>query len=193
VERVSHDHTISPWSALAVQTVAGVASASALPHLPTWLVSACAALFVGALLRLFDPTLRLLGDRGARRFADPPTAPLSRAVLVVDDHEPTRTLLSQLLREKLGVEVLTASNGAEARAAFSARRPRVVIADLMLPDELGDDVLASLPRRVRTLLISGAAEPHALEASAEACGAVAMHKPVEPAAVIATVRGWLAP
>lgn len=189
---MSNDHTLSPWSALAVQTIAGVASASALPHLPTWLVSACAALCVGVLLRLLDPTLRLIGDHQARRFADPPTAPLAPAVLVVDDHKPTRTLLAEMLRAALGVEVLEASTGAEARAAFSSRRPRVVIADLMLPDELGDDVLASLPRRVRTVLMSGVADAAALDTAAEACGATPMHKPLDAAAVTAAVRGWLA-
>jgi CheY-like chemotaxis protein len=170
-----------------------MASAHALPHLPTWLVSACAALVVGVLLRLLDPTLRARGERIARRFALTLPAPsgLTRSVLIVEDHAASGELLASLLRDALDVPVHLARTGAEGRGMAQRYRPAAVLCDLALPDEDGADVLAAIGLS-DAVLMSGAAHEEDLRAAAARCHAVAIPKPVEAARLVAEARRMLA-
>lgn len=56
-------------------------------------------------------------------------------VLIVDDEPHIRMLLEQTLDvlEEEGVELLTASNGAEALATIESERPELVLLDVMMP------------------------------------------------------------
>ncbi|HEX8200447.1 MAG TPA: response regulator [Isosphaeraceae bacterium] len=65
------------------------------------------------------------------------------AVLLVEDHDTTRQVLSRLLSH-YGWNVQTASSVAEGLASL-ASRPDCIVLDLMLPDGEGEEVL----RRVR--------------------------------------------
>jgi DNA-binding NtrC family response regulator len=58
-----------------------------------------------------------------------------------------------------------------------------VLCDLVLPDELGTDVLAAIGRK-GDVLMSGVAEADALDAAAERCHAVAMRKPIDRARIV---------
>lgn len=53
-------------------------------------------------------------------------------VLVVDDEPSIREALAGILEEE-GYSVTTAANGQEALAMVRARRPRVILLDLMMP------------------------------------------------------------
>ncbi|MBI2962883.1 MAG: sigma-54-dependent Fis family transcriptional regulator [Deltaproteobacteria bacterium] len=81
-----------------------------------------------------------------RRDRPPPPA-LSR-VLVVDDEENFRHLLSDMLRPE-GYEVTAASDGEEALALLAGRPFDVVLCDLRLPRLDGWGVLDALCGRVR--------------------------------------------
>lgn len=59
-------------------------------------------------------------------------------VLVVEDHADLREMLAVLL-ESEGFQVQTARNGAEALTAMHARRPSVILLDLMMPVMSGDE------------------------------------------------------
>jgi CheY-like chemotaxis protein len=185
---VSHHTGLSPWHVAAAELCAGVASASAVPHLPPWLAGAIAALAVGVLLRLLDPWLRLRGERLALAAPAASVAPFARAVLVVDDDRHLCALMALALRGE-GLDVHEAHTAADALAAWSRHRPLVVVADLMLPDELGDALIARLPRGVRAVLTSGVAEAHTLDAAAARCGAMSMRKPAHD--LVGTVRELL--
>ncbi|WP_295444388.1 ATP-binding protein [uncultured Thiodictyon sp.] len=65
--------------------------------------------------------------------------PLSRQILVVDDHPDIADSLGILLR-LLGAQVRIVYNGAQALEAFSSERPDVVFLDLGLPDMDGYEV-----------------------------------------------------
>lgn len=65
--------------------------------------------------------------------------PAADVVLVVDDEEDIRRLVSFNLAEA-GFRVEAVETGAEALAAAAAARPSVVILDLMLPDVSGTEV-----------------------------------------------------
>jgi PAS domain S-box-containing protein len=79
----------------------------------------------------------------------PPSArrPTSSApaahVLLVEDHEPTRLTLAQLLTRR-GYAVSCAASVAEARALAAANRFEVLISDIGLPDGNGYDLMAEL-------------------------------------------------
>ncbi|HET9983667.1 MAG TPA: sigma-54 dependent transcriptional regulator [Longimicrobiales bacterium] len=85
-----------------------------------------------------------------------PVAPGAH-VLVVDDDELTRRLLTQLLAEK-GYRVDPARDGAEALAALERGVPDVALLDLHLPDMDGMQVLAAgraLGTDTRFVLMTG--------------------------------------
>ncbi len=71
-------------------------------------------------------------------------APAGR-VLVVDDDEAVRTLLTRYL-EMEGFEVDQANGGTGALVAIAARRPDLILLDLVLPAEDGLDILGRLRR-----------------------------------------------
>ncbi|MHA3771124.1 ATP-binding protein [Verrucomicrobiota bacterium sgz303538] len=77
-----------------------------------------------------------------------PQQPLKAAaaklkVLLVEDHEPTRSTLSRLLRRR-GHEVLAAETLAEARRLAARHSLDLVISDLGLPDGTGDRLMEEL-------------------------------------------------
>lgn len=73
---------------------------------------------------------------------------MAKKILVVDDDELTKRLLSRRLIEE-GYEVVTASSGAEAIQSAIKEDPDAVIMDIMLPDMLGSDVVRTFQEDVR--------------------------------------------
>jgi PAS domain S-box-containing protein len=63
-----------------------------------------------------------------------------RPILVVEDHQPTREVISDLLLSR-GYAVLTATDGEEARTLVELSLPGLVILDLMLPKVGGIELL----------------------------------------------------
>ena len=183
------DHTPSGWTLLLAElTAAGVGghAIESLSHLPGWVGGLFGGLVMGITLRLLDPLLRVHGETIARRLIPVPvlvTAPRSRSILVVDDHDGCRQLLAAMLREALGCTVHEARSGAEARGLHARHRPAAVVCDLMLPDELGSDVLAAIGRP-GDVLTSGVADADALDAAAHRCGATAMRKPLDRTRIV---------
>jgi len=184
------DHAPSPWWAvlLAELTAAGIGghAIESLSHLPGWVGGLIGGAVVGVTLRLFGPTLDVLGNRIRHSLTPPAPAPVaarSRSILVVDDHDGCRHLLAAMLREALSLPVYEARSGAEARGIMSLHHCGAVLCDLMLPDELGADVLAAIGRK-GDVLMSGVAEADALDTAAHKVGAVAMRKPIDRARIV---------
>ena len=183
------EHSPSPWAMLlAEMTAAGIGghAIESLSHLPGWVGGLIGGLVMGVTLRLLDPLLRVHGERIARRLTPVPvvvTTPRSRSILVVDDHDGCRQLLAAMLREALSLPVYEARSGAEARGLMSLHHCGAVLCDLMLPDEIGADVLSAIGRK-GDVLMSGVAEADALDAAAHRVGAVAMRKPIDRARIV---------
>jgi len=71
-------------------------------------------------------------------------APHRPSILVVDDDEAIRQVVSEVLRDE-GYEVVCAENGVEAlRHLYKADRPDLVLLDLMMPVMSGWEVLEQL-------------------------------------------------
>jgi len=67
-------------------------------------------------------------------------------ILLVEDHEPTRTCLARLLRHRY-YEVVTAATVAEARDLASKRDFQLLISDIGLPDGSGYDLMVELSKQ----------------------------------------------
>ncbi|MDM8518642.1 response regulator [Anaerolineales bacterium HSG6] len=63
-------------------------------------------------------------------------------ILIVDDEAHIRLLIEQTLEEleDEGIELLTASNGAEALELIEAEHPKLIFLDVMMPKVNGFDV-----------------------------------------------------
>jgi signal transduction histidine kinase len=110
------------------------------------------------------------GDKKARRLR----------ILIVEDHEATKSVLSRLLTRG-GHEVALASSIAEARTAFTAGEFDVVISDLGLPDGSGLDLMRELrqQRPVAGIALSGYGMEDDLRKTREAGFFAHLVKPVD--------------
>lgn len=73
---------------------------------------------------------------------------MNRTILIVDDEAHIRVLMEQTLEdlEDQGVELLTASNGAEALELIQTERPTLVFLDVMMPKMDGFEVCQAVRR-----------------------------------------------
>jgi signal transduction histidine kinase/ActR/RegA family two-component response regulator len=125
-------------------------------------------------------------------------------VLVVDDQEEARVILTEELSE-YGAHVTTGSSGAEALATLSlppdGRRPDVLILDIAMPDEDGYAILKKV-RALETEQGAGAPQTPAIALTAHARAEDRLHalqagfqmhiaKPVEPAELSLVVKSLI--
>jgi CheY-like chemotaxis protein len=113
-----------------------------------------------------------------------------RAILVVDDTEDARELVSAVL-EGAGFVVRTARNGLEAILAAYEMQPAVIVMDVMMPVLDGFEAT----RLIRTIdagrdarVIAHTAGPLPKRPHVEALFDVVLQKPVTPDVILATVR-----
>ncbi len=125
------------------------------------------------------------------------TTPADIDVLIVDDHEAMRTLLTRGL-QKAGVErIRTAASGGEALAALGERAANLVLADQNMPGMDGLALLAAVRgdtalSAARFIMISGhASTEYARRARAAGADAVLV-KPVSLRDLLATINGLFA-
>ena len=70
--------------------------------------------------------------------------PVSQSVLIVDDHEPFRRVVGELLRDSGHHVVGEAATGTQGLEAAARLRPQAVLLDVGLPDMDGFAVAAGL-------------------------------------------------
>ena len=113
---------------------------------------------------------------------DTPSTQPTRAMtlLIVEDHEATRTVLERLLTRS-GHLVITAGNVHDALAAYKARRFDAVISDLGLPDGSGIDLMVQIQsiRPVPAIALSGYGMEDDLQRSTAAGFFAHLVKPVK--------------
>jgi len=113
-------------------------------------------------------------------------------ILIADDNEDLRVMMRQLL-ESHGYHMLVAAGGREAAEQAVRERPALVIMDLGMPDMDGLSAVAEIRRHVSApeteILIVSAYDrlEYRTEAVAAGCGGFII-KPVEPAALLKTIR-----
>lgn len=75
---------------------------------------------------------------------------MSKKILIVDDEPHIRLLLAQTLEEleDEGVEILTATNGAEGLETIQKENPNLVFLDVMMPKMNGFDVCKAVKKEL---------------------------------------------
>jgi two-component system phosphate regulon response regulator OmpR len=114
-------------------------------------------------------------------------------VLVVDDDSRLRGLLSRYLAEH-GFRVTTAENAADARGKLGFLQPDLVVLDVMMPDESGLELTASLrgeASAVPILLLTARGAPEDRIAGFEAGADDYLGKPFEPRELLLRLRAML--
>lgn len=151
---------------------------------------------ISALKMDADEFIQLKSDEQAGvQQMDVPLSLKDIRVLVVEDQEDARELLSVLLRQ-YGAEVVTAGSAVEAVAALRRQRPDVLVSDIGMPGEdgywliskvrsLGASLGGDVPAVTLTAYASEADREHALAAGFQAH----VSKPIEGAALITAVAG----
>jgi CheY-like chemotaxis protein len=110
-------------------------------------------------------------------------------VLVVDDEEPIRDILREAL-ESVGHRVMTANDGREALRLYQARRPNVVVTDIVMPRRSGIDLVLELSRLSPSpvvIAISGVTGKAFLDAACEANVSRTFVKPFDVMEVVRAV------
>jgi two-component system cell cycle response regulator DivK len=133
---------------------------------------------------------RLLSDLGCTDGPAPSRESVRNAVLVVDDYEDSRELVSDLLHGA-GFVVRTASNGLEAILAAYEMRPAVILMDVTMPvlDGLEATRLIKAIDAIRdTRVIAYTARPALNETIVNELFAAVLQKPAPLDLVLATVR-----
>jgi two-component system phosphate regulon response regulator PhoB len=73
-------------------------------------------------------------------------------ILIVDDEQPVRSILAELLQDA-GYLTHEAANGAQALALVAGRRPDLIISDIMMPLLSGVELVRQLKARDDTRAI----------------------------------------
>jgi signal transduction histidine kinase len=121
-----------------------------------------------------------------------PTAP---KVLVVDDNEANRDVARETLEDE-GYEVVVATNGGEAIAAFERERPDCILLDVRMPGMDGFAVCSqvrSLPygKDVPVVFLTALRDIDTFESALRAGGDDFVTKPVNPAELVLRVQAAL--
>ncbi len=122
-----------------------------------------------------------------------PTELQGLSVLVVDDDDDTRNLLTEVL-QRLGASVLTAASAKEALAVLDRASPRVIVSDLGMPGMDGFDFIEAVRARPparggRTvaLALTAYASPEDRRRAIRSGFHMHLAKPVEPTEFVAVL------
>ncbi len=116
-------------------------------------------------------------------------------VLVVDDYDDNREMISELL-SLVGLRVAEARDGVEALERAATLRPALVLLDMALPRVDGWEVARRLRadpalHAMRILAVTGNTQVD-VQACARAAGCDGVvTKPFAPEALLATVNAWV--
>ena len=118
-------------------------------------------------------------------------------ILIVDDDQPVREMLQQML-EKEGYAIETAADGNEAIRKFDKNLPDLVITDIVMPDKEGLEIIRHFKQQkpqTKVIAISGGA--YNIEARntlkiAKALGAFeTLAKPLKRSELVSAVKAGL--
>ena len=110
----------------------------------------------------------------------------SHRILIVDDDHATRTGLKRYF-ERAGYDVIAVSTFADGRQGLAESEPDLLIADVRLGDYNGLQLVATNPRPIPTIIVTGFADP-VLEADARRLGAEYLIKPISPPDLLALAK-----
>jgi two-component system cell cycle response regulator DivK len=75
---------------------------------------------------------------------------MTKRILVVEDHDDSRTILVTILRRFCGYETIEAANGTEAIEKAASEKPDLILMDLDLPDISGIEAARAVKENPKT-------------------------------------------
>lgn len=126
--------------------------------------------------------------------ADAATGGVSGTVLILDDDPVVRAVVG-VATTGAGMRPVLAGDARAFRAALAAARPALVVVDVELGDTRGLDIVAEVRARpdcsgVPILMLSGRDDPATRESAIAAGASDFLVKPVDVAALAATLTAW---
>jgi PAS domain S-box-containing protein len=118
--------------------------------------------------------------------------PARGRVLYVEDDAAHRLLVAEILRARPGVELTMCARGAEALALLRHDSPDLLLLDLDLPDMRGEDVLAAADEDLTVCVLSGRHPTDGLPDGSDSTDLPWLTKPLDGAALLATLDDLLA-
>ena len=121
---------------------------------------------------------------------------MKRAVLIIDDDVIVRRSLEYLLHDA-GIEAITASNGRDGMKLFRAHQPRVVVTDIIMPEQEGIETIRQIRREApetKIIAISGGGrigKSDFLRIAAMFGADITLAKPFEPKQFIDAIRNYI--
>ena len=120
-----------------------------------------------------------------------------KRILIVDDCRVMRELTKVYLIAR-DVEIVEAGDGQEGLERARARRPDLVLADLVMPRMDGPALCAALAERPETrgvpvVILTASRDPEPIRRALAAGAKDVLHKPIQPKALHVVVERWLAP
>ncbi len=96
---------------------------------------------------------------------------LSSSILIVDDSDYIRTIMTTLFKKEGLTKIFTAADGLSAVEKYKQLNPDLVVLDIMLPKKNGMDVLEDIMKinpKARVVMISSLASPENVAAAKKA-------------------------
>jgi two-component system response regulator ResD len=121
----------------------------------------------------------------------------AKRILIVDDEESLRLLLRRILESNPALEITLAGSGEEALELAAEGTYDLILLDLLMPGIGGIEVLTRLRggsanKKTPVIIVSVLADAHTKMACESAGISGWVVKPIDRAAVIATVNGVIA-
>lgn len=146
----------------------------------------------GATFSICLPRARAEAEGGDNAAASRPAPSGTETILLVEDEEPVRRLLTHILRKR-GYRVLGASSGEEGLRIFGEHASEIglVLTDMVMPHmtgrELADHIEQQCPE-MRIVYMSGYPDDVLLRTGALSPGMTLLRKPLRPDSLAAKVR-----
>jgi CheY-like chemotaxis protein len=121
-----------------------------------------------------------------------PTDGEAPLILIADDHEDSRTI-ARIMIERAGFRAVEAATGLETLARARARRPRVILLDMLMPEMDGWTVTKLLrddPNIANTAIVAFTACVRSIdrERALDAGCDLVLTKPMQPRALIGVLK-----
>lgn len=124
------------------------------------------------------------------------TDSISNEILVVDDDDLSRKLLTRLIAKEFDYDIVSKANGIEALEYAKENVPLLIILDLMLPGMNGFDILKTLRKDsafedTKIVLVSAKSRSEDIERGFDLTADEYITKPFQPKEFAARIRKLL--
>ncbi len=109
-------------------------------------------------------------------------------ILIVDDSNFMRNLLKNILIKNGYNQILEAENGKEAEEVYKKENPKLVLLDIIMPEQDGIETLKQLGKKANVIMITAVGQ-EAIISQAKLLGAKGyIVKPFQPKQILSEIK-----